>query len=53
MVLQYSLLGHEYAYRLKYLISTVTLGNLQTSDISDCCGCKLAKFLALPFNKNV
>ena len=41
------------ASRLKYLASIGALGKLQTSDISDCCGCKLAKFSALPFNKSV
>ncbi|KAI3822076.1 hypothetical protein L1987_09657 [Smallanthus sonchifolius] len=29
------------------------LGQLQTCDISDCCGCKLAKFYALTFTKSI
>ena len=29
------------------------LGSLKFDDISDCCGCKLGKFSALPFNKSV
>ncbi|PNX95116.1 SPX domain-containing protein 1-like, partial [Trifolium pratense] len=33
-------LGHVSASRLKCLASTGALGKLQTSDISDCCGCK-------------
>ena len=37
------------SFRLKYLDSTGALGKLQTSDISDCRGCKLEKFPALPF----
>ncbi|CAJ2637857.1 unnamed protein product [Trifolium pratense] len=51
--LWHSRLGHISASRLKYLVSTGALGKLQISDISDCCGCKLAKFSALPFNKSV
>lgn len=39
--------------RLKYLASTGALGKLQTSDISNCCGCKLAKISTLPFSKSV
>ena len=31
----------------------MALGKLQTHDISDCSGCKLAKFSALPFNRSV
>ncbi|CAJ2639186.1 unnamed protein product [Trifolium pratense] len=50
--LWHSRLGHVSASRLKYLASTGALGKLQISDISDCCGCKLAKFSALPFNKS-
>jgi len=46
--LWHSLLGHVSASRLKYLASTGTLGELQTIDISDCCGCKL-----VAFNKSV
>ncbi|CAJ2675738.1 unnamed protein product [Trifolium pratense] len=51
--LWHSRLGHVSASRLKYLASTGALGKLQIGDISDCCGCKLAKFSALPFNKSV
>jgi cytosine/uracil/thiamine/allantoin permease len=29
------------------------LGNLQTCDISNCSGCKLVKFFALPFNQSI
>ena len=39
--------------RLKFLLSTIALGKLQTHDVSDCSGCKLAKFSALPFNRSV
>ena len=46
-------LGHVSGSRLKYLASTRALGKLKTHDISDCCGCKLAKFSALPFYKSV
>jgi hypothetical protein len=35
------------------LASTGALGNLKTCDISDCSGCKLAKFSALPFNRSI
>ncbi|XP_062089426.1 uncharacterized protein LOC133795958 [Humulus lupulus] len=51
--LWHSRLGHVSGSRLKYLASTEALGKLQTHDISDCCGCKLAKFSALPFYKSV
>jgi transposase InsO family protein len=51
--LWHSRLGHVSASRLRYLVSTGALGKLQTSDISDCCGCKLANFSALPFSKSV
>jgi len=51
--LWHSRLRHVSAYRLRYLASTGALGKLQTSDISNCCRCKLAKFSALPFNKSV
>ncbi|TXG53094.1 hypothetical protein EZV62_022263 [Acer yangbiense] len=36
-----------------FLVSTGALGNLQSHDISDCSGCKLAKFSALPFNQSI
>ena len=39
-------LGHVSASSLKYLAFTEKLGDLQTHDISDCSGCKLAKFSA-------
>ena len=45
--------GHVSSSRLKYLASTGALGKLQSNDISDCCGCKLAKFTALPFSKSI
>nr|KYP48835.1 hypothetical protein KK1_029478 [Cajanus cajan] len=51
--LWHSRLGHVSSSRLKYLASTRALGKLQTSDIFYCCGCKLAKFIALPFSKSV
>lgn len=50
--LWHSRLGHVSASRLRFLSSTGILGNLQTHDISDCSGCKLAKFSALPFNRS-
>ena len=30
-----------------------SIGNLKTCDISDCSGCKLAKFSSLPFNWSI
>ena len=48
--LWHSRLGHVSSSRLRFLASTGALGNLKTCDISDCSGCKLAKFSALPFN---
>lgn len=33
--------------------STGDLGKFTTSDISDCCGCKLSKFSTLPFKESV
>ncbi|XP_019427158.1 PREDICTED: uncharacterized protein LOC109335479 [Lupinus angustifolius] len=51
--LWHSRLGHVSSPRLKYLASTGVLGSLQPNNISDCCGCKLAKFSALPFPKSV
>ena len=47
--LWHSRIGHVSGSRLKYLASIGALGKLKTHDISDCCGCKLAKFSALPF----
>ena len=46
-------LGHVSAPRLRFLASTGALGNLHAHDISDCSGCKLAKFSALPFPKSI
>lgn len=51
--LWHSCLTHVSSSRLKYLASTRALGKLQTNDISNYCGCKLAKFPALPFSKSV
>ena len=51
--LWHSHLCHVSASRLKFLVSTGVLGSLDSHDISDCSGCKLAKFLALPFNKSI
>ena len=51
--LWHSRLGHVSVSRLKYLASTRKLGDLQTHDISDCSGCKLAKFSALPFYRSI
>ena len=51
--LWHSRLGHVSGSRLKYLASTGKLGNLHCHDISDCSGCKLAKFSALPFNRSI
>ncbi|KAJ9553465.1 hypothetical protein OSB04_017510 [Centaurea solstitialis] len=46
-------LGHVFASRLQFLASTGALGQLKSCDISDCSGCKLAKFSALAFNKSM
>ena len=51
--LWHSRLGHVSASRLKFLASKGHLGDLSTHDISDCSGCKLAKFSALPFARSV
>jgi hypothetical protein len=51
--LWYSHLGHVSFSRLRFLASTWALENLQTCDISDCSGCKLAKFSALLFNRSI
>jgi len=51
--LWHSCLGHVSSSRLRFLASTGALGNLKTCDISDCSGCKLAKFSALPFNRSI
>ncbi|KAL5769842.1 hypothetical protein ACOSP7_013996 [Xanthoceras sorbifolium] len=50
--LWHSYLGHVSASRLRFLAYTGTLENLQTHDISDYSGCKLAKFSVLPFNRS-
>ena len=47
------LLGHISSSRLRFLASTWALGNLQPCDISDCNGCKLAKFFTLAFNQSI
>ena len=51
--LWHSHLGYVLFSRLKFLASTGSLGKLKTHDVSDCSGCKLAKFSALPFNRSV
>jgi hypothetical protein len=48
--LWHSRLGHVSSSHLRFLAST---GDLKTCDISDCSGCKLAKFSALPFNRSI
>ena len=48
--LWHSYLGHVSSSRLKFLASIRVLEKLQTHDISYCSGCKVEKFLALPFN---
>jgi hypothetical protein len=51
--LWHSRLGHVSSSCLRFLASTGALENLKTYDISDCSGCKLAKFSALPFNRSI
>jgi hypothetical protein len=51
--LWHSRLGHVLSSRLRFLASTGALGNLQPCDISDCSGCKLAKFYVLPFHRSI
>jgi len=51
--LWHSRLGHVSSSRLRFFASTRALENLKTCDISDCSGCKLAKFFALPFNRSI
>ena len=51
--LWHSRLGHVSFSRLKFLASMGALGKLQTHDVSDCSGYKLAKFSVLPFNRSV
>ena len=48
--LWHSRLGHISGSRLKFLNSSGILGDLNPHDISDCSGCKLGKFTALPFS---
>lgn len=49
--LWHSRLGHVSSSRLNYLISSGSLVKVKGHDISDCNGCKLAKFSFLPFTK--
>ncbi|GJY64055.1 gag-pol polyprotein [Tanacetum coccineum] len=51
--LWHSRLGHVFGSRLCFLASTRALEKLDTHDISDCSGCKLAKFSTLPFSNSV
>ena len=51
--LWHSRLGYVSSSHLKFLAPTGALGKFQTHDKSDCSGCKLAKFSALPFNQSV
>jgi len=51
--LWHAILGHVSSSRIRYLVSTGALENLKTCDISDCSGCKLVKFSALPFNQSI
>ncbi|GJT04473.1 gag-pol polyprotein [Tanacetum coccineum] len=51
--LWHSRLGHVSSFRLRFLASTGALGKPDAHDISDCSGCKIAKFLALPFSNSV
>lgn len=51
--LWHSRLGHISSSRLKFLCNSGVLGDLRSHDISDCSGCKLGKFSALPFNQSV
>jgi hypothetical protein len=48
-----SRLRHVSSSRLRFLASIEPLENLQTCDISDCSGCKLENFSALPFNRSI
>ncbi|GJV83550.1 RNA-directed DNA polymerase, eukaryota [Tanacetum coccineum] len=51
--LWHSRLVHVSGSRLRFLASTGALEKLDAHDISDCSGCKLAKFSALPFDNSV
>lgn len=47
--LWHSRLGHLSGSRLRSMCTSDVLGDLPPDDISDCSGCKLGKFSALPF----
>ncbi|GJR96168.1 gag-pol polyprotein [Tanacetum coccineum] len=51
--LWHSRLGHVFGSRLRFVASIGALRKLDVHDISDCSGCKLAKFSTLPFNNSV
>ncbi|GJT06742.1 retrovirus-related pol polyprotein from transposon TNT 1-94 [Tanacetum coccineum] len=51
-VFDYSIYDRE-THEVVGTASTRVLGDLDTHDISDCSGCKLTKFLALPFSNNI
>ena len=51
--LWHSRLGHVSSSYLIFLASIGALRNLQPCDISDCSGCKLVKFFALPFDRSI
>ncbi|KAL8097015.1 hypothetical protein AgCh_030193 [Apium graveolens] len=44
---------HVSQSRLQFLVSIGALGQLKAHDISNCSGCKLAKFVDLPFHNSV
>ncbi|KAF5956478.1 hypothetical protein HYC85_003703 [Camellia sinensis] len=50
--LWHSRLGHLSVDRLRSLAKSGFLGNVSSSQIDECRACKLAKMLALPFNKS-
>ncbi|KAK3011673.1 hypothetical protein RJ639_010686 [Escallonia herrerae] len=52
MELWHSRLGHVSGSRLKYTVSNGLLGDILYCDVSNCKGCKLRKFNALPFRKS-
>ena len=49
----HSCLGRVSSFCLNFFASTRPLGKLQTHNVFDCSGCKLTKFLSLPFNQSV
>jgi hypothetical protein len=51
--LWHSRLGYFLSSHLRFLASTRALENLQTYDISNYSGCKLAKFSVLSFNRSI